>query len=135
MKLLSFLAVFVLFCSSYAYVSHLAEYEASLKIWKNLRPSTYTYSPFYKHYTIDYDITTAITVTDGKVVKRTFTAPNEEIETDEPYTWTEGPDSIGTHSEGWIPITLDDVYKQCRDNVLVHDNTAYPVVFNTVPWQ
>jgi len=131
-KLIPLLALFVLFCSANAYVSHLAEYEASLKAWNKLRPSTYTFVPYTEDYSIAFNITTAITVTDGQVVKRVYTTLNGEGEAEEPYTWIEeSRDTIGTHEEGFIAITLDDVYKQCRDSVLVNDNMSRPVVFKT----
>ena len=141
MKLIPFLALFVLFFSANAYVSHLAEYEASLKAWNKLRPSTYTFVPYWEHGMIVFNITTAITVTDGKVVKRVYTDLNNDgfesenesaDESDKFLTWTEDtPDTIGSHSEGFLAITLDDVYKQCRDNILANDNMSRPVVFTT----
>ena len=141
MKLIPFLALFVLICSTNANVAHLAEYEESLKAWNKLRPRTYTFVPYTEDYMYAFNITTAITVTDGQVVKRVYKALNYEhfenenesgTETDEFRIWTEDTrDTIGTHSEGFLAITLDDVYKQCRESILVNDNMSRPVVFKT----
>jgi len=129
MKIAAFLALFVLFYSAHSYVFNLNEYQASLNTWNNIKPSTYTYVQYIEPSLVEVDITTTIAVTDGKVVKRAYHYDDGETVTD----WVEDtPEEIGSHEEGFPALTLDQVYSQCVENVLVYDAVLlYIVNFKT----
>lgn len=132
MKAITIFALFVLFYSTHAYVAKLDEYQASLQTWKSIQPRTYT----YRHQT-EYFLPTEtsrnytdITVTDGKVVKRAYTITDgfDNILSE----WAEEtPQEIGSHDQGFKALTLDQLYSQCRENVLVYDDVLFTIAFTT----
>ena len=100
----------------------LEEYNFSLATWKKLNPKFYQYVT--GEYTIDFDPVsrTTITVKNGKVIKRHYWSKDPWERRYPVITWVEDtPETLGTHSEGFPPIDLDEVYIQCRSNILIHE--------------
>lgn len=141
MKLLALTSLCALVFSTYAYIHSPEEYNKSLKQWKNLRLKNYSYTTFTPGSQLDITTTTTITVKNGKGVKREFTYDDRseyyfDEETGETswnhYSWIEKtPKELGSHDEGFIPITLDDFYDQCGKNILTQDPVGYSVVFGS----
>lgn len=128
MKLLALTFLCALIFSTYAYVFTPDAYNPSLQQWKNLQLKNYNYTT----YDIDWITTTTITVKNGKVVKREFIYNYQNDWFPEYHHWVEDtPKELGSHDEGFVPITLDDVYTQCRQNVLIQDPLYNEVVFDT----
>jgi len=132
MRTIAILALFVFFYSTHAYVAKLDEYQASLQTWKSIQPKTYT----YRHQT-EYFLPTEssrnytdVTVTDGKVVKHTYTITDgfDNVLS----SWVEEtPEEIGSHDQGFKALTLDQLYSQCRENALVYDDVVFTITFQT----
>jgi hypothetical protein len=140
MKLLTLISLCGLIFSTYSYVYSPGAYNASFKQWKNLKLKNYSYTVSTPAGQLDITTTTTITVKNGKVVKREFTYDDQsDIQVNEEgeqswthYSWVEDTlKELGSHNEGFIPITLDEVYIQCRQNILVQDPVRYYVEFDT----
>jgi hypothetical protein len=129
MKITLFIALFVLFCSTQAYVVDLAEYQSSLATWNRIKPKTYTFVQYIEPSLVDVEVTTTITVTDGVVVRRAYYYNDYSGDV---ITWVEDtPEEIGTHQQGFDALTLDQIYSECLENVLVYDEVLYIVKFLT----
>ena len=63
-------------------------------------------------------MTTTITVVDGVVVSREYTG--EEVGGSCPAGWLEQEDSLGSHTGSGLalPLTLDEIYQRCADEVV-----------------
>lgn len=140
MKLLIFISLSVLVVSSYAFSYYSEQYSDSLEAWKKLNLKNYSYTTETLPGMLDITTTTTITIRNGEVVKREFTYEDKtEIlfndETGEQswnsYIWAEETSTeLGTHDEGFVAITLDDLYSQCGQNVLVQDPVRYEINFS-----
>jgi hypothetical protein len=141
MKLLSLIFMCILSFSTYAYIVSSGEYESSLKLWKSLKLKNYNYTTYTPSGQLPITTSTTITVKNGIVVKRLF-AYNDQSELElnaetgevgwTQYSWVEDtPGELGTHNEGFIPITLDTLYSQCSQDILVQDPVRYYVDFET----
>jgi len=118
-------------------VVFLPEYTASLNAWQTLNLAAYTYVATSASEIADFSQKTTIKVANGVVVERSFTQNNNGHIT----SWDEtvpstgpgdtNPNSIGYHDQGFVPITIDDVYTQCRANILIQDNVANQIFFET----
>ena len=102
--------------------NHLAE---SLKTWQKLKAlhnGSYRYSVEGGFLTF-YDVTT-IMVRRGKVVSQIYSyfernSKDQWVFMDE-YSWTEEGAAVGSH-EGAAPLTVDELYRVCRDEVLTRN--------------
>ena len=141
MKFFTFISLSVLVVSSYAFSYYSEQYRRSLKVWKNIDLKNYSYITETLPGMLDITTTTTITVRNGKVIKREFTYDDRteilfDDETGEQswnyYSWVEEiPNELGTHDEGFVAITLDDLYVQCGQNILVQDPVRYEISFST----
>jgi len=132
MKFSSFLCSCLFIVFSQAAVYKLKEYNASLKAWKDLKPSTYTYVVHSYSELTDVESITTTTVNNDKVVRRAYWFRDNFNFSNKITTWVEDtPGTIGTHKEGFVPINLDNVYAQCRSNILIQDQVENELYFET----
>ena len=102
-------------------VQRLEEYTASLATWRKLNPKSYQYVVGEYTYYHEPVTKTTITVKNGKVIKRNYWF-KDVLYTDEITTWVEDtPETIATHLEGFPALNFDEIYSQCRSNVLIHE--------------
>lgn len=81
-----------------------ARLQASLDTWNGLRDAVrpgYHYQVVVETHTGHRSVTTVV-VRDHRVVERRFEAPGMQ--------WVETQNSLGTHTEGAAPLTLDALY-------------------------
>lgn len=98
-----------------------AELKQSLRTWSELKASNepqYRYTSQDSGWTGGYSRTT-VDVVDDAVVSRDFATFSPEGE--ELLSWTEDAASLGGHPEGGAPLTIDQIYKRCRSEILSKD--------------
>lgn len=95
------------------------DYDTSHKSWTNFKASSnnsYRYSSSSASWT-GFSSETIITVKDGRVTQRSYTAkkktqPTNEIAVYE--EWIENENNLRTHPNGSDPITLEEVYQKAK---------------------
>jgi hypothetical protein len=98
----------------------LAELAASRTAWESARAAhgnSYTYSQVMSSF-LGFDAETTFVVAGGVVVERHFKSQFGADVT----TWSEVGAEVGSHSDEGHPVALvDDLYDECRDEVLTRD--------------
>jgi len=124
------ISLFIAFNSALVY--KLQEYIASKKLWDDLNPTTYTYVVYSASEIADVESRTTITVTNDKVTRRAYWFKDNFNYDNKITTWVEStPKTIGSHKEGFVAINLDNVYAQCRSNILIQDPIENEIYFET----
>lgn len=111
-------------------------YLQSEKEWKKLKDkhqNSYSYTVSEQSFS-GFGSETTIMVMDGQVVSRNYKAyiiseNDGSKEITETYTETEG--DLGSHSEGAPPVTLDELYEDCRTEYLMVDPETHTIYFDT----
>ncbi len=100
----------------------------SLKTWNRLKAKHGDHYRYEIHggFYLGWGSITTIIVQDGKVVARTYeegqTDNEGELMVEEQYSWTEKGAGVGSHEgSGAAPRTVDELYKECRDDVLTRN--------------
>ena len=130
MKYLIFAFFCVSFTLSVSAVPFLSQYTNSLDQWNTLNPSSYSFVVYSSSEVVDIEIKTTIEVTDNVVTKRSFWKKDNFNYSNKITTWEEStPETINSHKEGFVAITLGDVYYQCRTNILAQDPRNFNIFF------
>jgi len=125
MKTINYLSVLVLFltlCSSCKKdkLEYKTDFEKSSAAWKTFKAksgNSYVYQVSTSSWT-NYQTFTTITVTDGKVTHRAYTArstnqaPSASVTIHE--EWEEDQQTLNSHESGAKSQTLDEIYEQAR---------------------
>lgn len=104
-------------------IAYKSDFNKSSDAWINFKASSgnsYRYGISSSSWT-GYSTATTVTIKNGKVVQRSFVAKainrttNQTVVVQE---WSEAENQLGSH-EGVAPLwTLDDIYKEAKDNWL-----------------
>lgn len=98
--------------------TELSPLENSLNIWKALRQSKgshYQYDVVFTSWT-GFGYKTTLTVRDDEVTKRAYKSWKTQLDADE--EWQEEAGSLGSHNKGAPLKTIEDLYQQCKNDVL-----------------
>lgn len=116
------------------------EFETSLESWKRLKldnGTSYTYE-ISMGSVFGFGSTTKITVKNNLVVSRSFESYSIYDESNNylshenrliTSSYTETPETIGTHDRGASPLTIDEVYNTCLNDYLFVDTDTNQVIF------
>ncbi len=98
----------------------------SLETWNALKAENgdhYRYETLFASWT-GFRSTTTLTVQDNVVVTRAYESSYINDEGEEiTESWTEEGAAVGSHEAGAKPRTIDELYTECRENVLTQDAT------------
>ncbi|MBB6498031.1 hypothetical protein [Pedobacter cryoconitis] len=100
-------------------IVHENDYDTSHKTWTNFKASSnnsYRYTSTSASWTGTSSETT-ITVKDGRVIQRSYTAskmnqPTKKVTVYE--EWIENENNLKTHPKGSDPVTLEEVYQKAK---------------------
>lgn len=109
-------------------IAYSEELDKSFNSWQDFKTSSsnsYRFNALFSSFG-GYNLQTIITVKDGAVIARDFTKYAVKFDPNSPRPdttvlthWSEGKDSINIHTEGYIAVPLDVVYKKARELWLV----------------
>lgn len=110
-------------------IEHENNFEKSFKTWEAFKVSSnnsYRYTVYSSSWT-GFSSESTITVKDGKVVSRSYIAkgirhPSNEVTTFE--EWTEDASTLNTHTNGYLTLTLDEIYQKARTEWLIKRKDA-----------
>ncbi|MEL6537285.1 MAG: hypothetical protein AAFQ98_17825 [Bacteroidota bacterium] len=111
-------------------------YRESREIWRQLKEEngeTYRYA-FRVSSWSGYSYTTEIGVQEGEVVFRNYEVFQEDFENQTREiidSYEETGAEIGTHEEGAEPLSLDELYHDCRDIYLTTNSIDNELYFDT----
>lgn len=110
-------------------------YTESRKQWMRLsaeHKNSYRYSILELSVT-NYGSETTITVKNGKVTARNYEAflISQDGSRIVLSTYSEKKKDLGTHAEGALPVTMDDLYDTCLGDYLIVDPETNTVYFDT----
>ena len=114
-------------------------YSDSKTMWKEVKAQneeTYSYTVSFSSWS-GFGSRTTITVKDGLVSKRKYLyfeqVLNEESELEEVEieSYTETGEEIGSHSEGFDPLLIDELYQTCLSDYLNINKADNEIYFNT----
>lgn len=111
-------------------------FSESRKQWKKLKGkngNSYEYVMLEQSFT-GFGSETTITVKKGKVISRlfhTFIISDEDGTKTLTFVYSEDRESLGTHEEGALPVTIDELYKTCLSQYLIADPETNTVYFDT----
>jgi hypothetical protein len=114
-------------------------YNDSRTMWKELKAQndeTYNYTMSFISWS-GFGSRTTITVKDGLVSKREYLyfeqILNEvsELEEVEIESYTEAGEEIGSNSEGFDPLLIDELYETCISEYLIVNTDENDIYFNT----
>lgn len=77
---------------------------------------------------------TTMTVINGEVVSReyeSFRISDEDGSKEMLDSYSEDKEDLGTHSEGWPPVDLDEMYNDCGTEYLMVDPETHTLYFDT----
>lgn len=98
-----------------------SELDRSLATWNALKAENgehYRYE-VSSAFAIIPPSTTTLTVRDGTVVRRSYVGTDVNNAGEEvPESWTEEGTAVGSHDNGSEPITIDEHYGKCQNEVL-----------------
>lgn len=133
-KILSFIFLLIISttisCSSEDELTYNGEYEKSKSAWLNFKKSS---SNSYKYVVTNsswsgFSWETEITVKSGIVTQRGFKYTSTEgLSSNTPQSelqWTETLSQIGTHENGAMPMTLDNIYSLAKQNWLAKEGNV-----------
>lgn len=98
--------------------------------WERLKAThgeTYTYVASTLRDDGEGHEDTQVSVADGIVVERSYAYydPNGLVT-----KWRESSDQVGAHAEGAPPLTVDDLYMECRESTLSLDPATHWLVLD-----
>ena len=105
----------------------------SLEIWNRLKAK---HGDNYRYRVADgflgFESITTITVQKGRVVTRTYEEGRidnkGEFIIEKQSSWTEKGAGVGSHeNSGAAPRTVDELYRECRDDVLTRNPRAHDI--------
>ncbi|WP_212001848.1 hypothetical protein [Chitinophaga sp. HK235] len=105
------------------------DFKKSYDTWINFKASsnnTYRYGVSFASWTGSSSVT-VITVKEGKVIERSYTAKHRDPATNQVVTneeWTEDESALGSHIPGFSMLTLDEIYKKAKDEWLIKRDNA-----------
>ncbi|HAA16622.1 MAG TPA: hypothetical protein DCE41_34890 [Cytophagales bacterium] len=111
-------------------------YRESREIWRQLKEDhkeTYQYAFTFESWA-GFGNTTVISVEEGEVVGRKFEAWQQNLETgalDVVEAYVEAGGDIGSNEQGAEPVTLDELYQDCRDIYLTTSSIENALYFDT----
>ncbi|MBN2893698.1 MAG: hypothetical protein JXL97_17645 [Bacteroidales bacterium] len=114
----------------------LSTYQESLNKWiemRDLNGNSYIYQSTFASW-VGFGFTTEIKVENGIVTERkyeSFNYDNADNERKVEKTWVETGDKIGSHKEGHLPLTIDQLYQTCAKEYLVVDTANNTIYFET----
>ncbi|NLR82347.1 hypothetical protein [Chitinophaga eiseniae] len=106
------------------------DFNTSVRSWMNFKAASgnsYRYVVSFSSWA-GFSTETVITVKEGKVVQRSFTAKRRidsipgQLEVYE--QWTEEESKVGSHGNAYPPQTLDEIYKAAKDRWLLKRSNA-----------
>lgn len=96
----------------------------SLETWQALKAENsdyYRYNTLFVSWT-GFRSTTTLTVQGNEVVTRAYEASYTNDEGEEiTESWTEESAAVGSHEAGAEPRTIEELYLECREDVLTED--------------
>ncbi|TWF41780.1 hypothetical protein FHW36_103584 [Chitinophaga polysaccharea] len=106
------------------------DFNTSVRYWMNFKTASgnsYRYVVNFSSWA-GFSTETVITVKEGKVVQRSYTA-TRRIDSlpgqSEVYEqWTEDESKVGSHGAAYPPQTLDEIYKAAKDQWLLKRSNA-----------
>lgn len=108
----------------------------SQKEWNKLKKrhkDSYRYTVLEQSFT-GFGSETTITVMKGEVITRDYKSYNisENDGTKEVIdSYHEEREDLGMHSEGWPPVDLDEMYRDCGSEYLMVDPESHTLYFDT----
>lgn len=114
-------------------IPFLAEYNDSVEAWeinKKTKSNSYSFT-INAQSAFGFGSNTIITVINGKVVSREYEGYmiTEDGQREIIKTWIENENELGSHEEGAEPITLDEIYTDCKTNILTANEEDNYIVF------
>lgn len=111
----------------------IAEYNDSAEAWeinKKTKSNSYSFT-INSQSAFGFGSNTIITVINGKVVSREYEGYiiTEQGQQEIIKTWIENENELGSHEEGAKPITLDEIYTDCKTNILTANEEDNYIVF------
>lgn len=126
LTILTLLAVSACNKDGVKYAFQLQQSNNALQQFKKANNNSYSYQVTFGSWTGYYTETT-ITVKEGKVIERAF-ASKERLGNNQTLTpledWIEDETQLGTHTLGFHPLTLDEVYKKAKEDWLKERDNA-----------
>lgn len=130
-------------CSSEMYAPNLLvtgdsgyNYVQSQKEWNKLKKrhqNSYQYTVLEQSFS-GFGSETTITVINGDVVSRkyeSFSISEEDGTKEIIDSYVEEKEELGMHDEGWPPVDLDEMYKDCGTDYLMVDPDSHTLYFDT----
>ncbi len=109
------------------------EYSKSLAIWNTLKTekgNSYSYKVTTSSFT-GFKSETIITITNGVATNRSYTSSTtKDPNTADLLTYEEDASNLGSNIDGAKPITLDQVYEICQQD-LTADPAENKIIFET----
>jgi hypothetical protein len=111
-------------------IEHRSDFEKSQKAWESFKAASgnsYIYQVSTSSWT-NYQTFTTITVSNGQVTGRTYTArstnppPSAAVTIHE--EWVEGQNALNTHQHGAATLTLDEIYNRAKTDWLKKKENA-----------
>ena len=105
--------------------SRQTELAESLKKWEEARDAaanSYTYTSEF-HSFLGYGGRTTIVVENGEVVERQYKAQHDNGSGF--VGWTETGAEVGTHPEGESPVLVDELYRECAEEILTFSDETH----------
>lgn len=108
----------------------------SQKEWNKLKKrhkESYRYTVVEQSYT-GFGSETTITVMKGEVVSReyeSFRISEDDGSKEMIASYYEEKEDLGKNSEGWPPVNLDEMYKDCGSDYLMVDPETHTLYFDT----
>ena len=130
-KLITFCTIAALFTvASCKQINYSGEFDKSYSAWlkfKSDRNNNYSYTVNTSSFS-GYVTNTTLTIENGKVTKRDFTASVGDFGTNSQKvvqeTWLEEGSSLNTHKNGAPTRTLEEVYSEAKNNWLKKRDNA-----------
>lgn len=140
---LIFLLVIICSCSAELYSPNLLitgnsgyNFVQSQKEWNKLKrryKESYTYTIFEQSHTGSGSETT-IVVKNGEVISREyeyFTVSEDDGTREVTNSFYEEKEELSSHPEGWAPVKMDDLYRDCGAKYLKVDPETHTLYFDT----
>ena len=111
-------------------------YNESLNTWnqlKNFNGNSYTYETTSGSWT-GYGSTTKLEIENGIVISRTnqrYQINGSNGEKDIIDSYSETIENLGTHNYGAAPLTIDEIYNFCAEELLIVDKKNNTIYFET----
>jgi len=112
-------------------------YKESLEQWKKLKKdngNSYVYKTVFVSWMFNYGSSTELKIENGIVVERNYEVYNfidENGEKEIIDSYIENVENIGTHQEGALPKTIDELYNTCAGDYLIVNSKDNVIYFET----